>query len=186
VASGCALGVAPRRSPASDDVQSPPPWRLRVVPVETSALNNAISVRPQFTVWGFPSAEAARGALELLRDLERNGVMKIDGAALASWTVGRREPETCEFYRIDPSAETKRVWRDFFRSVFYDHEEPSEFFADLGVDDPMISEVREQLAPGRSSLFILTSGVFEGYLESVLRGFETTVVHRSWLARATN
>jgi uncharacterized membrane protein len=157
-----------------------------MVSVETSASLNAFSVRPQFTVWAFPSAEAARRALELLRDLERNGVMTIDGAALASWAAGRREPKTCEFYRIDPSTETKRVWRDFFRALFYDHEEPSEFFADLGVDDPMISEVREQLAPGRSSLFILTSGVFDGYLESVLRSFDTMLVHRSCLARSTN
>ncbi len=156
------------------------------MPVETSApLNNAISVRPQFTVWGFPSAEAARGALELLRDLEPNRMMTIEGAALASWTAGKPEPETCEFYRIDPSTETKRVWRDFFRAVFYDDEEPSEFFASLGVDGPMISEVRNQLAPGRSSLFILTSGIFDGYLERVLRGFETTLLHRSWLARTT-
>lgn len=157
------------------------------MPVETSAALNAISVRPQFTVWAFPSANAARRALELLRDLERNGVMTIDGAAVASWAFGRREPETCEFYCIDPAAGTgRRVWRDFFRVLFDDRETPDEFFADLGVDDPMISDVREQIAPGRSSLFILTSGVFDGYLQSVLRRFDTTLVHASWPARATS
>jgi hypothetical protein len=159
---------------------------LSVVPVETSALLNAISVRLQFTVWAFPSAGAARRALELLRDLERGGTVTIDGAALVSWPPGRREPETSEFYRIDPSIETKRVWRGFFPAVFYDREEPSELFADLGVDDLMISEVRGQLAPGRSSLFVLTSGGVDGYVETVLRGFDATLVHSYAPARSTN
>jgi uncharacterized membrane protein len=157
------------------------------VPVETSApLNNAISVRPQFTVWGFPSAEAARRSLEALRDVERSGAITIDGAALASWAAGRREPETCEFYRIDPSSETKRVWRRLFRALFDEREAPGEFFTELGVDDATIGDVREQLAPGRSSLFILTNGVFDGYLEHVLRRFEATLVYTSSLARSTS
>jgi uncharacterized membrane protein len=129
------------------------------------------------TVWMFRSTEAARGTLDVLRGLQRERVLTIHEAAVIEWPRGRREPETREFQHVDADGDRSRVWRGLFRALF-DVEEPiAALFRDLGVDDRLLGEVRWQMQPETSALFILTSGGFYRELEPSFRDFGATLLY---------
>jgi uncharacterized membrane protein len=129
------------------------------------------------TVWTFPSAEAARGAFDVLRGLQRASVLTIHEAAVIEWPRGRREPETREFHHVDADGDRSRVWRGLFRAIFDVEEAIAGLFRDLGVDDRLLADVRRQLQPGTSALFILTSGGFYRELEPSFREFDMTLLY---------
>jgi uncharacterized membrane protein len=145
--------------------------RSSSLPVKTSRSSENL------TVWTFTAAGAARAAFDVLRGLQRERVLTIHEAAVIEWPRERREPETREFHHADTDGDRSRVWRGLFRALFDVEEAITGLFRDLGVDDRLLAQVREQMQPGTSVLFVVTSGGFYREVEPSFRGFDMTLLY---------
>jgi uncharacterized membrane protein len=119
------------------------------------------------TVWRFDTPE---GAAEALPDLERlvaAGDACVDDAAVVSWPSGRRKPSTRDVGAITGPG---RLWGGFWgvllAVIFITPLAGPTFgaaagafagsLADFGVADDFVKQVREDVVPGTSAIFVIT------------------------------
>jgi uncharacterized membrane protein len=121
------------------------------------------------TAWKFDSADGAKNALELLEKLQKQGLIQINDAAYVTWPEGRKKPKTEQLHSLTGAgALGGSFWGLLFGLIFF---VPllgmavgaamgalSGSMADVGIDDEFIRQVRENVTPGTSALFVLTSG----------------------------
>jgi uncharacterized membrane protein len=121
------------------------------------------------TVWKFDSADGAERALELLERLQKEELVHINEAAYVSWPEGKKKPKTEQLNSLKSAgALGGSFWGLLFGLIFF---VPllgmavgaamgalSGSMADVGIDDDFIRQVRENVTPGTSALFVMTSG----------------------------
>jgi uncharacterized membrane protein len=121
------------------------------------------------TVWKFDSADGAERALELLERLQKEELVHINDAAYVSWPEGKKKPKTQQLTSLKSAgALGGSFWGLLFGLIFF---VPllgmavgaamgalSGSMADVGIDDDFIRQVRENVTPGTSALFVMTSG----------------------------
>jgi uncharacterized membrane protein len=121
------------------------------------------------TVWKFDSADGAERALELLERLQKEELVHINDAAYVSWPEGKKKPKTEQLTSLKSAgALGGSFWGLLFGLIFF---VPllgmavgaamgalSGSMADVGIDDDFIRQVRENVTPGTSALFVMTSG----------------------------
>jgi uncharacterized membrane protein len=120
------------------------------------------------TAWKFGSPYGADDALATLEKLQSEALIQVQDAAVVSWEPGARKPKTREMHS------TKRAgalgggfWGLLFGLIFF---VPILGLAvgaaagalmgsltDVGISDTFIKRVREQVTPGTSALFLLSS-----------------------------
>jgi len=118
------------------------------------------------TVWKFPAVEAADQALNKLTDLAKQQLITIEDAAIITWPEGKKKPKTRQVSLTAPGAMHGAFWGMLFGLIFF---VPlfgmavgaamgalAGRFADYGINDNFIKEVREKVTPGTSALFLLT------------------------------
>jgi uncharacterized membrane protein len=120
------------------------------------------------TVWKFDDPHGAREAVRTLETLARENVVTLLDAATVSWEEGEKKPKT------HPSTSTTGVgalggafWGMLFGLIFFVPllgaavGAATGAFAgsltDVGIDDEFINRTRDQVTPGTSALFLLTS-----------------------------
>src|SRR5215813_13890503 len=120
------------------------------------------------TVWKFESTNGAQDALDVLADLQKQQLIQVLDAAVVSWEVGKKKPKTREL------SDSRRVgalgggfWGLLFGLIFFIPilglaigAATGALFgslADVGISDSFIKSVREQVTPGTSALFLLSS-----------------------------
>jgi len=122
------------------------------------------------TVWKFENANGAVNALNKLQDLQKQELIKIMDAAIVSWPQGRKKPKTQQAVNtVGVGALGGAFWGMLFGLIFLT---PlfgmivgatagafSGKFADYGIDDSFIKEVRGKVTEGTSALFLLTGQV---------------------------
>jgi uncharacterized membrane protein len=120
------------------------------------------------TVWKFDSTDGAESALALLERMQKEELIQINDAAYVYWPEGRRRPKTEQLHKLTSSgALGGSFWGLLFGLIFF---VPllgmavgaamgalSGSMADVGIDDDFIREVRENVTPGTSALFVMTS-----------------------------
>jgi uncharacterized membrane protein len=120
------------------------------------------------TVWKFDSTDGAENALALLERMQKEELIQINDAAYVYWPEGRRRPKTEQLHKLTSSgALGGSFWGLLFGLIFF---VPllgmavgaamgalSGSMADVGIDDDFIREVRENVTPGTSALFVMTS-----------------------------
>lgn len=120
------------------------------------------------TVWIFDSP---RGADEALPRLERSTgerVIVLDDAALVSWPYGCRKPSTRTLGAISgPGALWGGFWGVLLGVIFLVPLAGPTFgaaagafagtLADFGIDDGFVMRVRDDVTPGTSALFVMSS-----------------------------
>jgi uncharacterized membrane protein len=120
------------------------------------------------TVWKFDSTDGAESALALLERMQKEELLRINDAAYVYWPEGRRRPKTEQLHKLTSSgALGGSFWGLLFGLIFF---VPllgmavgaamgalSGSMADVGIDDDFIREVRENVTPGTSALFVMTS-----------------------------
>ena len=120
------------------------------------------------TVWRFDTTGGAQEAADLLADLERADQVVVHDAAVVSWEVGKRKPRTKQ---LTPTAAAGALsggfWGLLFGLIFFvpllgaavgaASGAIAGSLADVGIDDGFINRVRDQVTPGTSALFVLTS-----------------------------
>ena len=120
------------------------------------------------TAWTFDTADGADQAVGTLRTLASQELIKIHDAATVSWPVGKKKPGTRQLNDLaGAGALGGAFWGMLFGLIFF---VPflgmavgaamgglTGMMKDVGIDDGFINRVREQVTPGTSALFALTS-----------------------------
>ena len=134
------------------------------------------------TVWKFDSADGAADALALLRRMQKEELIQVNDAAYVYWPEGKKKPKTEQANDLTGAgALGGSFWGLLFGLIFF---VPllgmavgaamgalSGSMADVGIDDDFIREVRQQVTPGTSALFVMTS---HAVVDKVIDEFRTS------------
>jgi uncharacterized membrane protein len=120
------------------------------------------------TVWKFNSPNGAADASRTLEQLARQGLISVHDAATVSWEPGAKKPKT---HQLNSTAGTGALggafWGMLFGLIFFVPLLGAAIGAatgafagsltDVGIDDSFINKVRDQVTPGTSALFLMSS-----------------------------
>ena len=120
------------------------------------------------TVWRFDTTEGAGQAVDILRDLASAHLVVLEDAATVVWEPGRNKPRT---HHLTSAAGAGALgggfWGLLFGLVFFVPLLGAAIGAatgalagsltDVGIDDGFINRVRDQVTPGTSALFVMSS-----------------------------
>ena len=120
------------------------------------------------TAWKVDSPYGADDALATLEKLQSEGLIQIQDAAVVSWEPGRSKPKTREMHSTKKAgALGGGFWGFLFGLIFFVPilglaigAATGALFgslADVGISDSFIDAVRQQVTPGTSALFLLSS-----------------------------
>jgi uncharacterized membrane protein len=134
------------------------------------------------TVWKFDSPSAAQAAQDTLLELARQGLVKVHDAATVTWEAGAKKPKTRQLANTTSAgALGGAFWGLLFGLIFFVPLLGAAIGAasgalagsltDVGIDDTFINKVRDQITPGTSALFLLSS---DAVVDRVRDAFEGT------------
>lgn len=131
------------------------------------------------TVWKFEDAAGAEEAEKTLLDLAKQELINLQDAATVSWQEGDKKPKTRQLASLTGAgAMGGAFWGFLFGLIFF---VPilglaigaatgalSGSLADVGISDDFIKKVRDEVTPGTSALFVLSS---DAVIEKVRAAF---------------
>ena len=141
------------------------------------------------TVWRYDSPEGARQAADILADLDRAGQIVVEDAAIVTWEAGKRKPRTQQLTSTSTAgALSGGFWGLLFGLIFFvpllgaaigaAGGAVAGSLSDVGIDDGFINRVRDQVTPGTSALFALTSdAVLDRLHEAFADGPRGELIH---------
>ena len=119
------------------------------------------------TVWKFDTPQGAEDAHRVLNYQQGKGLVTIHDAAWVEWQPGKRRPKTHQTHSAAGSAAVGGLWGLLFGLIFFvpvlgvavgaATGAMRGSLTDVGIDDSFIRTVREEITPGTSALFMLTS-----------------------------
>ncbi|HEY2299363.1 MAG TPA: DUF1269 domain-containing protein [Jatrophihabitans sp.] len=120
------------------------------------------------TVWKFPSPGGAEVAENTLRNLAKQGLITVHDAAIVTYPEGTKKPKTKQLSNMTGAgALGGAFWGMLFGLIFLVPLLGAAVGAgigaltgsltDVGIDDEFIKSVRDQIKPGTSALFVLSS-----------------------------
>jgi uncharacterized membrane protein len=120
------------------------------------------------TVWKFPTPYGADAALEKLKQLDAQHLITVQDAAVVSWEPGKSKPKTRQMNDTSKrGALGGGFWGLLFGLIFFvpilglaiGAASGALFgsLADVGINDSFIKSVRDQVTPGTSALFLMSS-----------------------------
>ncbi|WP_027862712.1 DUF1269 domain-containing protein [Marmoricola sp. URHB0036] len=121
------------------------------------------------TVWRFDSPEGADEASRTLQELARQDLLVLHDAATVTWERGKKKPRTRQLAPSTTGAGALggSFWGLLFGMIFFMPLLGAAIGAatgamagslnDVGIDDSFINKVRDQVTPGTSALFVLSS-----------------------------
>jgi uncharacterized membrane protein len=135
----------------------------------------------------FPIAAGARTVLSTLEDLQRQQLITIVDAAIVEWPADKKKPRTQQLHSMaGAGALSGAFWGMLFGLLFL---VPllgmavgaamgglTGSLVDVGIDDDFIKQAREQITPGTSALFLLSSDAVVDRVMDALRGTEMELI----------
>lgn len=120
------------------------------------------------TVWKFGTWNGANQAIGTLEGLAKQGLIKVHDAASVSWQPEARRPKTRQVRNLTGvGAIGGMFWGMLFGLIFLMPFAGAAIgaasgaiagsLADVGISDDFIKSVRDQVTPGTSALFLLSS-----------------------------
>jgi uncharacterized membrane protein len=139
------------------------------------------------TVWKFPTAEGAAIAEETLGDLQRRELIKIHDAAIVSYPAGAKKPKTRQLNNLaGAGALGGAFWGMLFGLIFFipllglaigaGIGALTGSMADVGIDDSFIRRMRDEIQPGTSALFVLSSDAVVDKVKEAFKGQQMVLV----------
>ncbi|HEX2289088.1 MAG TPA: DUF1269 domain-containing protein [Pseudonocardiaceae bacterium] len=133
------------------------------------------------SIWKFPSAEGAEDALRTLAQLQRDRLITVDDASVVSWQRDRRKPRTWQARDLaGPGALSGAFWGLLFGLLFMlplvgmaigaASGAAAGSLSRIGLSDEFLQRVRDQITPGTSALFVLTSDEVMDRVEEAFAG----------------
>jgi uncharacterized membrane protein len=120
------------------------------------------------SVWRFDSPDGAENAVSTLEGLRQQQLIKVHDAAIVTWQPGARKPRTRQLQSMTGAgALGGAFWGMLFGLLFLVPILGAAVGAaagaltgrltDVGIDDTFIKRAKEEITPGTSALFVLTS-----------------------------
>src|SRR3954449_51672 len=139
------------------------------------------------TVWKFPTAEGAAVAEDTLKDLQRQELIQIHDAAIVTYPEGAKKPKTKQLTGLaGVGALGGAFWGMLFGLIFFipllglaigaGIGALSGSMTDVGIDDAFIRRMREEIQPGTSALFVLSSGAVVDKVKEAFAGQHLVLV----------
>jgi uncharacterized membrane protein len=139
------------------------------------------------TVWKFDNADGAKNALDKLGELAQQNLIILLDAAVVTWPKGRKKPKTRQATKLMAGgALDGAFWGLLFGMLFF---VPffgmamgaavgaiNGKFADFGIDDDFIKEVREKVTEGTSALFVLSGAGAEDKIQEAFAGTKMELI----------
>lgn len=133
------------------------------------------------TVTRFDSPDGAERMLSTLTRLQDEALIAIEDAAIVSWPEDAKEPRTRQLRNLAVSGTLGGAfWGMLLGLVFAvpviglavgaASGAIGGVLADVGIDDEFIERTREELAPGTSALFLLSSDAVRDRVAEEIRG----------------
>jgi uncharacterized membrane protein len=140
-------------------------------------------------VFKFPSAEGANLMLSTLEGLQKQQLIQIQDGAVVSWPAGASKPKTSQLSKgvtTGAGALGGAFWGFLFGLLFFipifglavgaaigalmGH------FANYGIDQSFIDQVRAKVTPGTSALFLLSSGTVTDRVAEAVKGQQFEII----------
>ena len=139
------------------------------------------------TAWKFSTTHGADSAEYTMRELERQGYVTVHDAAVVAWEPGAKRPVTRRAgHPGGHDALTGSFWGLLFGVLFFMPFLGAAVGAavgglrgslrDMGIDDAFMEEVRRQVVPGTSALFLLTSDAVVSEVSKAFAGQEHRLI----------
>ena len=139
------------------------------------------------TVWKFDDAEAADKAVSTLEGLAKQQLITVQDAATVSWPSGAKKPKTRQLHSLTGAgALGGAFWGMLFGLLFF---VPllgmavgaamgalTGSLSDVGIDDDFIKRARDEITPGTSALFLMSSGAVVDKVRDAFRGQQAELV----------
>jgi uncharacterized membrane protein len=133
------------------------------------------------TVWKFTTPYGAEQAEATLLDLQKQQLITVHDAATVSWEQGRKKPKTRQLKSLTGAgALGGSFWGLLFGLIFFvpllgmaigaGMGALAGSMSDAGIDDRFIKDVRDQVTPGTSALFVLTSDAVQDKVRDAFAG----------------
>ena len=133
------------------------------------------------TVWEFPTALGAERAESVLEQLQKQELIKVHDAAIVSWPEGAKRPKTKQLNNMAAAGGLGGAfWGLLFGLIFFvpllgmaigaGMGALAGSMTDVGIDDRFIKDVRDQVTPGTSALFVLTSDAVRDKVRDAFAG----------------
>lgn len=133
------------------------------------------------SVWKFTSPDGAERALGTLAKLQSQRLIVVQDASVVSWPEGRRKPRTWQARDIAGTAALSGAfWGLLFGLIFL---LPlvgmavgavagltAGAFSKVGLSDEFLQRVRDQITPGTSALFLLTTDAVVDRVQEAFAG----------------
>jgi uncharacterized membrane protein len=139
------------------------------------------------TVWKFDDADAADRAVSTLEGLAKQQLITVQDAATVSWPATAKKPKTRQLHSLaGAGALGGAFWGMLFGLLFF---VPllgmavgaamgalAGSLSDVGIDDSFIKRVRDEVTPGTSALFLMSSGAVMDKVGEAFRGQQAELV----------
>lgn len=133
------------------------------------------------TVWRFPNSGGADDAVARLEQLARQQLITVHDAATVSWAEGAKKPKTRQLRNLaGAGALGGAFWGMLFGLIFLMPLLGAAVgaaagaltgrFSDFGIDDEFVRKTREQITPGTSALFVLSTGAVQDKVAQAFDG----------------
>ena len=133
------------------------------------------------SVWKFDTPGGAAEAEATLESLAKQELISVHDAAIVSWAPGKKRPKTRQLNNLTGvSTMGGAFWGLLFGLLFFvpllglamgaGLGAMSGSLADVGIDDDFIRSVREQITPGTSALFVMTSDAVQDKVHDAFAG----------------
>jgi len=120
------------------------------------------------TVWKFDDPAGAERTVATLEKLAKQELITVHDAATMSWPEGAKKPKTRQLHNLTAGGALGGMfWGMLFGLIFFVPFLGAAIGAatgalagsmsDVGIDDEFIKSAREELTPGTSALFVMTS-----------------------------
>jgi uncharacterized membrane protein/uncharacterized BrkB/YihY/UPF0761 family membrane protein len=177
-------GITRTRSRAdASDTTGAPATTGELVSAEASGERGAT-----LTVWRFDDENGAEEAARMLGELERQGAISVIDAAVVTWPVGAPRPRASQVLcRTAGGALGGSFWGLLFGIIFF---APllglvvgaaagalGGSLRDAGIGDSFIRQVRDEVTPGTSALFVMTSDAIVEQVRDAFRAHHPTLLH---------
>jgi uncharacterized membrane protein len=144
-------------------------------------LSGGITHMSTLTVLEFPTADGAEKMQNTILDLQKQGVIQVQDAAIVTWPQGKKKPKTEQLRSLTgPGALMGSFWGLLFGLIFF---VPffgmavgaavgalAGKFSDYGIDDSFIKQTRDKITEGTSALFLLTTGAVQDKVVPAMKG----------------
>ena len=144
------------------------------------------------TAWKFGTWDGANQAIGTLEALSRQGLIKLHDAASVSWQPETRRPRTRQLRNFTGvGALGGMFWGMLFGMIFLMPLAGAAIgaasgalagsLADVGIDDDFIKAARDQITPGTSALFLMSS---DAVRDKIKETFDATGLQKPQLIQS--